>query len=63
MRPRHDRRMTEPDSAFAPAAGLLDRIVGQLAARLAEVRPYGRRQQKYEKPEQHEKSDEEAHRP
>ncbi|MFF3604655.1 hypothetical protein [Streptomyces sp. NPDC002463] len=55
--------MTDPDSAFAPAAGLLGRIAGRLTARLAEVRPYGRRQEKYQKPEQHQTSEEEAQRP
>ncbi|MEX0170845.1 hypothetical protein [Streptomyces sp. LMG1-1-1.1] len=45
--------MTEPDSAFADAAGLLGTIAGQLAAQLAEVRPYDRRQRKHEQDEQH----------
>ncbi|MFF9847805.1 sirohydrochlorin chelatase [Streptomyces litmocidini] len=40
--------MTEPDSAFATPAGLLVRIVGQLGAQLAQVRPYDRRQRKHD---------------
>ncbi|WP_030694584.1 hypothetical protein, partial [Streptomyces globisporus] len=40
--------MTEPDSAFASAAGLLGRIAGQLGTQLAQVRPYDRRQRKHD---------------
>lgn len=40
--------MTDPDSTFDSAAGLLGRITEQLAERLAQVHPDGRRQRKHD---------------
>ncbi|MFB7409495.1 sirohydrochlorin chelatase [Streptomyces sp. NPDC056202] len=40
--------MTEPDSTFANAAGLLGRITEQLGIQLGHVRPYGHRPRKHE---------------
>ncbi|MFD9243708.1 hypothetical protein ACFV0D_17575, partial [Streptomyces sp. NPDC059556] len=40
--------MTEPDSTFANAAGLLGRITEQLGIQLGHVRPYGHRPRKDE---------------
>uniref|UniRef100_UPI000AF6320B sirohydrochlorin chelatase n=1 Tax=Streptomyces aureus TaxID=193461 RepID=UPI000AF6320B len=40
--------MTEPDSTFDSTAELLGRITEQLAARLAQVHPDGRRQRKHD---------------